>query len=464
MKRLKRILLPLYQRIPEGIRRGPVYRDWSAFLEGSQRWAKDEVAAWQFERLREVVRGAYEETVYYRRVFNEAHFNPYHFGGLEDFRRLPILTREVVDRLGSTMISRKYPATALLPASTGGTTARPLTVFHHRKTTAEIERAFVHHVWSKFGYRPEKRLAFLRVSDLSEQLFERRGRTLVLACDKLRRDNFVAYVEAIRQFEPGYLFTYPSSAHLLAQFMLDAGVAPFSSLELIMLSSENLTSEQSEIIRNYFRAPICNLYGNTERTVLASNCPCSGALHFFPEYGLVELLDENGMEVNEVGKRAAVVTTSFTNPEFPLIRYHTGDYVSGIHRECTCQWNYKMAQEVDGREQAYVFTRDSQKVPFIATVNMHARAFRNVMQFQLYQQAPGSVTVRVIPKSGFDVEDEAAVIHELNRVFGNTISLKVERVDRMLLTPRGKYKFVVHDVLCLGQVGALQHNRNASQE
>ena len=47
------------------------------FLESSQFWSAEKLHDFQQEKLKEILIYAYENTVYYRKIFSEAGFNPY---------------------------------------------------------------------------------------------------------------------------------------------------------------------------------------------------------------------------------------------------------------------------------------------------------------------------------------------------------------------------------------------------
>ncbi|MDQ1525096.1 MAG: hypothetical protein QOE47_3020, partial [Pyrinomonadaceae bacterium] len=84
-----KVLLPLTraQRLARASRR-PAMR---AFYEGmrfrgqSAAWKEDERRAWMLKRLREVVRRAALETVYYRELFARVGFDPQADCSFEDF-------------------------------------------------------------------------------------------------------------------------------------------------------------------------------------------------------------------------------------------------------------------------------------------------------------------------------------------------------------------------------------------
>src|SRR5258708_2249358 len=106
----RRLLLPLWhaQRRLRPSRRAVA----SAFTEGlrfrraTAAWSEDEKVHWIIERLRFTLRRAYRDAPYYRKLLDDAGFDPNSDFDLDEFAQLPILEREAVRELGKDMISR----------------------------------------------------------------------------------------------------------------------------------------------------------------------------------------------------------------------------------------------------------------------------------------------------------------------------------------------------------------------
>jgi phenylacetate-coenzyme A ligase PaaK-like adenylate-forming protein len=64
------------------------------FRRESATWDDEQKRQWILERLRTIVRRAYDETVYYRELFDRQQFDPRAEFTFDDFARLPVLTRE----------------------------------------------------------------------------------------------------------------------------------------------------------------------------------------------------------------------------------------------------------------------------------------------------------------------------------------------------------------------------------
>lgn len=434
-----------YALRPDEIRYGRVYQEKKQLLKKNRALSLDEIKLWQMHKLMEILRCAYEDTDYYRQLFNENGIFLEDIKTIDDFNKIPFLTKEIVQNNIDKIVSKKYKKGNLIYGTTGGSTGTPLGLYFIKKFSISVEMAFVHDIWNKFDFETNKRHTVLRGAIIDSGLFESHGRTLFLSSYHLTDENMKLYVDKINEFMPKYIQAYPSSISTLCQFMQEHSLPPFQSVKMIMCSSENLLPFQKKLISDVLGVPICNLYGNTEHTSIASNCKYSDKLHFYPEYGYVEFLNNEGKECQYEGEIGEIVSTGFTNPAFPLIRYRSGDIITYTNNKCDCNWNYKIIKEVQGREQEFIITGTGRKI-CIAAINMHSNIFNNVRKFQFHQKKYGEVTLKYIAKESFSNKDEKNIYSELMQKMGNDVRLTLEGVDQIPLTKRGKQAFLIQEL------------------
>lgn len=106
---LGRWLESTYARIPFAWRYGPVYRRTYRFLAKSQWWSAEELREYQRRRLRRLLRHAYENVPYYRGVFDERGLKPDDFDDVEDLKKLPILTKDIIREHRDDLTARNIP-------------------------------------------------------------------------------------------------------------------------------------------------------------------------------------------------------------------------------------------------------------------------------------------------------------------------------------------------------------------
>ena len=81
----------------------------------------------------------------------------------------------------------------------------------------------------------------------------------------------------------------------------------------------------------------------------------------------------------------------------------------------------------------------------MAAMNMHTDVFKNVAQFQFFQQEEGRIDLRVIPKKDFSVKDELKIYNEVKKL-GDGFKLDIKLTEKINLTPSGKYRFLDQDL------------------
>lgn len=116
-----------------------------------------------------------------------------------------------------------------------------------------------------------------------------------------------------------------------------------------MFSSENLYDWQNKLIVEALKITPFGLYGQTERLAMAAYCEYNNKYHIVPEYGIVELIDENGQIITTPNQVGEIVATGFGNYAMPFIRYRTGDLASFSSNKCICGRSHRILSRIDGR-------------------------------------------------------------------------------------------------------------------
>jgi len=422
-----------------------VRAEWSQLIRDSERWTREQLEIYMFEQLRELLWHAYEYVPYYRSMFESLDACPTDIQELNDLHLLPTLAKRTVqDRIGELLATDIRPRHQVY-STTAGSTGIPVGFFQHRDTAAK-DWAFMTEQWRRVGYEQGDRAAVLRGTVLrSDEIFERAPleNSLVMSSYHLTEDRLPLYVARLRDFRPAFLRAYPSSATLLAQFILSSGESPPEGMKAVLCGSENLYPWQRQQIVEAFGCRVFSWYGQSERVCLAGECEFDTRLHIFPQYGITELLDEDGEPIREAGRLGEVVATGLLNPAMPLIRYRTGDVASMGNGFCNeCGRPYDLIERVEGRLQEFIVSRSGRYVSMTA-INMHSPVFDNVYQFRFRQNAPGRVMLLVVPKGGYEkVRDEPAIRMELAPKLGPDFDLDIEVVDQIPRTGRGKFRFL----------------------
>lgn len=447
---LHNFLRVIYHKVPDSIRYGKIYRKQLKFLKITRTWSDKEIEEWQFFKLKSLINDAYKHTKYYKKLFDELKIKPEDIRSNKDFEHIPFVTREILQKNREDFISTRFKRKELKYATTSGTSGVPLGIYLLKDHYKPIEMAFLHDIWTRFGYKTNRKNAHLRGYSIKNDIYQKHGLHLLLSSYKLKDENIDKYLNAIRTFEPEFIQAFPSSIYIVCKYMAENSLPPLHSVKLLLLSSENLYEFQRELIKKTLNISVCNLYGHVEVSAIAANCPESDFFHFYPEYGYVEILNEKHKPCTQENEIGEIVATSFVNPAFYLIRYKTGDLVEFTNKRCRCGWKGKLVKTIKGREQDFIITKRKQKMRLFMGVNsltnvasIHSDIFQKVLNFQFVQEYPGQVVFTYIPKRSFKKEHETIIFSHLCNLFGKDIDLKLQRVNHIELNARGKQRYLI---------------------
>ena len=428
-----------------------VYRKTYALLRESRGWSREDLAAYQARELSRLLDHAYENVPYYHRIFVERGLVPGDIRGPADLELLPFLTREDLQANLPDLKARNYPESAFEYVTTGGSTGIPVGFYYEKGVSRAREWAFMKTQWDRVGYRFTDRCVVLRgytVGSAGDDVFWKRalfGRWLLMSSHHMTEETLPAYISEIRRFRPRFIQAYPSVAAILARYMREHDIEPFSTVRAILCGSENLYPWQRDLLTEVFGCRVFSWYGNSEQTVLAGECEESTRYHIFPEYGIVELIGRDGRPVEAPGGMGEVVTTGLINPICPLIRYRTMDVAVLGADACSCGREYPLLEKVEGRLQEFIVTKNRRLVSMTA-VNMHSDIFDNVAQFQFHQEREGEVLLRIVKKTGYGDRDTDRILRELDGKFDGGVDVTIRFVDEIPRTRRGKYQFLIQEL------------------
>lgn len=451
----------LWEKAPEGLKNtlgtalsiapptfwlGRAFRRQLAFANEAQHWSAEQSAAWQLERIRDIVMLALERSSYYRGVFAGLHADD--LKTLDDVSRLPTINKQTIHEYGEEMLTVQKSSAGVDYVTTGGSGGEPMG-FHIGADRSAIEYAYLVAGWQRTGFDANDVQAVFRGQVVAP---DRNG--LRHSYDPILRrhyysnfhmsdENMGRYLDHVATIGPCYLHVYPSSIATLTRFLAHSGRQLPDNARGILAGSEIVYDADRAATERATGLRYFSWYGHSEKLVLAAECEHSSTYHVWPTYGYCELIDENGKLVTTIGGRGEIVGTGFINRVMPFIRYRTGDFatLAGTHCEA-CGRHHMLLADIQGhRTQEMLICADGSEISWTA-VNMHDRTFDGVRRFQFRQTQPGRATLRLVPGAGFDDSRTDAIRSSLDRKLGERIVFDVELCDEIELTHRGKTTFV----------------------
>ena len=441
----KAIVGNLYHMIPQRLRLGGNYAKFKKLLETSEYWSKQQWEDFQYREVLNTITQAYEHVPYYRKSFSECGLTPADFTCLDDIKKFPTLSKKDIQENREDLIADNVPLWRHLITTTGGSTAEPLSLLHEKGITRSKERAFIWNGWSRIGYYPRARAVQFKgrsVGNPKKNIFweyEPIQGFLEMDSNYLTESRIPIYLKAIREFKPTFLIGYISSIYQLAQFLKNNPRFEFPQIEAICLASENVYQWQREFLADVFGCRIFSHYGHSEMVLLGMECEESHDLHFFPQYGYMEVLDSTGNDLSEPGETGELVGTSFHNNVMPLIRYRTQDYGIVGASECKCGRHYPIIRDVEGRLQEFIITADNRMISICVMGAAHFDISQFVYETQYYQDRPGHLVFRVSPRGEFGEKQKAIILSTLKSKLGDDVTVEIEQVEQIVKSRSGKH-------------------------
>jgi phenylacetate-CoA ligase len=436
---------------PHNIYSRRLFLQWYNFIEKSQWWSGEELFNYQWDKIKQLLNYSYHNVPYYKNMFLELGAVPDDVRTLKDFKQLPYLTKEIVkDRIEE-----------FLPAdfnknkdkfkyfTTSGSTGQPLG-FYLKPINDVIENAFMDQQWKRVGFRENRSTVILRGEPIrGEEFFykQRFSNTWYFSSFRLTKYNIKIYIDKLNHLRPEFLHVYPSSLNVLTQLLLESGLKITFSPVAILCGSESLNDFQRELFQKTFNTRIYRWLGSAEQTTLAGECEGSFNLHAWPQYSFVELLNDEGKEVQEIGQTGEIIGTNLHNYATPFIRYKSGDLASYAGNACRkCGRQFLLFDSIKGRIQDVVYLNDNSTFPIgPAIFGIHEDYWSAINFLQIVQNVPGEIIIKIDTKADQNLLSKKLKTLFIER-FGSFLKFSLEFNSDMKKTNNGKHIFLIQNI------------------
>lgn len=429
----------LYSVIPTRLRQGGFYR---GFVEQAR--IEDPAAVRQLQRQKlqrtlDIATRSVPAYQPYRRQFERA-------DDIEGFLRLlPLAEKDALRRDRQAYVSTSTRKKAALAMQTSGTVV-PLDFFLEKGHSRPREAAFIRAMRERVGddgsgYSFSLRGRSVRGLDPAAgrwAMVDPIRRLVMGSTDHLQPEYLHLYAACLRRWRPRRIEGFASSIYLLARLLhRHPHAAAGSSIEFVYLFSESVYDYQRELIAATFGCPVISHYGAAERVLFAHSLPDDPRLHFWPQYGYLELLDARGEPVTSPGERGEIVGTSFDNAVMPFIRYRTNDYAV-VADTLRSERGFDVVERIEGRLQEFFVTHDER---LIRIGNLYLARFSDfdpIEDLQYFQERPGELILRIVASSPLPEDYRRALAGALREKMQNGCTVTIVQVPSIERTTTGK--------------------------
>jgi len=422
------------------------------------------IKRWEFassERIEEISRNklknlllhSYNNVPYYHKILQDSEIVVDGKDRLENFSRIPVLTKEIIRREGNNLYSKDYKRRKAYENFTGGSTGEPVRFIQDKEfddwhiATMICYKMFAgqnigdreFRLWGserdllKSKETPSVRLKYWIYNRIELNAF------------KMSEEDMALYVDKINGEKPTWIEAYVQPMYELARFIKNRNIR-VNSPRGVLTSAGTLYPEMKDLIEEVFKCRTYNRYGTREVGAVACSCERQEGLHVSVWNNYIEILNENmsSAKPTEVGR---IFVTTLNNYSMPLIRYDIGDMaVIGSTQKCSCGRSTPLIANVTGRHMEVFRTKQGKIVPaeffihFIGVV--HNKKY--IRRFQVIQKAYDYIVIKLVV---LDIkkfhEFKGDIVTSIKKVMGQDCRIDFDEIPPL---KSGKYLYTICEI------------------
>lgn len=439
------ILFPFYESI---LRR----RDTLRYLDEANRvleMSPEDVLKLQWQSLKELLNHAYENVPYYRKTWDEIGVKPDDINSMDDYYKLPVLTKEIVRKEYNDLIAMNHLGTSK-KKSTGGSTGQPFSYEYnfesHKRREAIAMRGYglagaglgvkTWQLWGQDLVHPGY------FKSIKNKLFHRFYNRKICNSFEMTKDNIPLYIEEYNRFKPSAIVSYTSPLVQLATYILENNLDVHQP-DTILTGAEPLYEFQRKLIEKAFESKVYNTYGCREVMLIASESESQDGLHINADHLVVEVVDSNNLPIIE--KTGPLLITDLSNYAMPLIRYENGDQAILKGNQSDSHLPLPMLRSIEGRKLDVIQTPDGKLLPGEFFPHL-LKDFDGIEKFQIIQKVVHELNISIVKSKNFTNDKESKIAEIIRHHLGDSISLNFHYVNEIPLTASGKFRVTISEL------------------
>ncbi len=418
------------------------YHEYLAEFREMDRWSREKLLAWRWQRLQDLVRHAYETTIHWKEVLDDLGARPEDFTAPEHLRLLPRMTKDLINRHPERVTSSLEPTRPTTIKSTGGSTGKNVWLVIDMETH-DRRRAAGRLTEEWDGVYPGTRTAILWGASLearpsrASRIYDRISGRLFLSVYGVDEERLAGYFDRLESFRPEVIVSYPSILAHIARAMGKKRCRRVGA-RLIYTSAEALYPPVREELEEFFGAPVRNRYASREFGMIASDAPGGGGLSVCEMRLLVE--KEPACPASESGE---LLITDLDNRSMPILRYAIGDRGCFSEEPDPSGRPWARLAVVEGRSLDVVVTPDGRAFGGTFFTLIFRPFDQSIAQFQVIQDRRDHLQIKIVTGPAYDAERRAQLERTLSEQLGASMRFDLAEVEEIPRLASGKRRFVV---------------------
>lgn len=429
---------------------GGIFEDELKKFKNRENFTAQQWHDYQTIELRKLLLHAFDTVPFYTQKYIDHGFSRTDFEHFElsDLKKLPYLEkRELRDFGKTTLVSIKAEKGRTFFSSSGSTGTPTSILFSlpfHQRWSAAFEARIRH--WAGIdrfhsrGMIGGRRIIKDALAPPPYYRYNYSEKQTYFSAYHISKNTARNYLNGIIQNKVDYMTGYAMSNFFLAK-IFDELQLETPALKAVITSSEKLTVEMRNMFQKVYHCKTFDSYSGVEACGLISENQ-NGELLFSPDTGIMEIVDEQGQDV-QPGATGEMISTGLLNFDQPLIRYRIGDRLTLAKNQQTQSGiSMPIINAIAGRVEDKIVGKDGREM-----VRFHG-LYINIpylVTAQIVQNTYDDFTFNIIVEKGFSKKEEAIITQRLVSQLG-PVTTGFNYLSEIPRNKNGKFQAVISKI------------------
>lgn len=400
-------------------------------IKKMQAWSKEEIINWQNIQISKLAYHAYNNTIYYKNLFDKHHIKPENINSISDLEKIPVLTKQMIKENIQDIKPHNLTSIPHKIAYTGGSTGMPLTYlldnhswsFSTANTVLNRER-FGWYFGDKHIVLGSSSLYVSSKHSFKHKIYYMLKRKIGLNGMNMSEEVCHNYIEIIREENIKYIYGYASSIYVLASYILSKNIS--LKLNGCFSTSEKLTHNYKIKIQQAFQCNVLDEYGAND-----------GGITAFDHGNGIFRVGYNSVFTKPTSKNCfSAKLTDLTNFAFPLINYELGDQFCVDSNSDAFNYNGQVFSQLQGRSSDIITLENGN----VITGPGFTVLFSNIPVDYYCIEKNGKNTINCYIKKlpEYNLENEIIIRSSILKHIGHNAKLNIIYSDTIYYSKNGK--------------------------
>jgi phenylacetate-CoA ligase len=412
-------------------------------IEKASKLSIEEQKKYQEKKLKKLLLYVYNNVPYYKKTFSEKKVVVNGKVNLENFNKIPFLTKEIIRKEGKNLYS-KQKRKGVYENTSGGSTGEPVRflqdkyyddwniankLYYNRKYGKDIGQSEIK-LW---GSDRDILVGNLTLKDrIINFLYNRK----FFNCYNFSNNDIKKLIKLNNTYKPTSYWTYVEAIFELSKYINNNSIKVYSP-KFIISTIGPLYDKTRKEIKKAFKTNVYNQYGSRE-----------------VGWVCIEENENKGMNIMfwsnliEINSNNELLITSLNNYSMPLIRYKIGDVadisISNKYEMGSIK-SYLMIKNIMGRTLGFFKRKDGS---LFHTHHIIQQLFFKdwIKKFQVIQKSTDLIMIKIVKNQDMPLIDKKNIEKDITKLTGKGIKIKWEFVKDIKPTKSGKYLYTVCEV------------------